>query len=226
MTIIRSILDCAFYVVSVDLRVRTTYSLCQLLTIIQATATKLPGGAGDLISHFVAEELSAIIRGAMPAWEASTEEDSVEISNLLICGAHLLKERFTNNGQIERVLEEISRHPLTYFKYITLKYCYLRDRSKFNVHLDELNRKAEQLISEINDVKQRSETFHLLCDFLGAPDIPSATKRAVYVKLYGGNPSNAALDKLAEAIGFTDWTGLSIEHSLKRRQMRPVYAVA
>jgi hypothetical protein len=226
MTITRSILDCAFYVVSVDLRVRTTYSLCQLLTIIQATATKLPGGAGDLISHFVAEELSAIIRGAMPAWEASNEEDSVEISNLLICGAHLLKERFTNNGQIERVLEEISRHPLTYFKYITLKYCYLRDSAKFNAHLDDLNKKAAQLISEINDVKQRSETFHLLCDFLGAPDIPSATKRAVYVKLYGGNPSNAALDKLAEAIGFTDWTGLSIEHSLKRRQMRPVYAVA
>lgn len=226
MTITRSILDCAFYIVSVDLRVRTTYSLCQLLTIIQNTAIKLPGGAGDLISHFVAQELSATIRGAMPGWDSAKEEDSVEVSNLLICGAYLLRDRFTNNGQIEKILDEISQHPLTYFKYITLKYCYLRDPTKFKVHLNDLNARAAKLISEPNDVKQRSEIFHLLCDFLGSPDVPSAVKRAAYVKLYGGNPSNAALDKLTEAIGFTDWSGLSIEHSLKRRQMRPVYAVA
>jgi len=226
MSITRSILECAFYIVAVDLRVRTTYSLCQLLSIIQATAIKVPGGGGDLVLHSIAEELSAIIRSAMPAWDSSKEEDCVEISNLLICGAHLLKDRFTNNGQIEKVLEEIRKQPFTYFKYITLKYCYLRDPAKFKLRLDKLNERAAQLISGIDDVRQKSETFHLLCDFLGAPDIPPAVKRSVYVKLYGGNPSNAALDKLTETIGFTDWTGVSIEHTLKRRQMRPVYAVA
>lgn len=226
MLINRSILECAFYVVSVDLRVRTTYGLCQLLTIIQANASKLPSGAGDLIAHKIAEELSVIIRSAMPTWSESKNKDCIEISNLLISGSHLLKERFTNNGQIEKILEEISKQDLSYFKYITLKYCYLRDRLKFKDQLENLNQNAASLITNLDEIKQKSELFLLLCDFLGAPDVPTATKRTVYSKVYGGTPSNAALEKLSDSIGFTDWTGMSIEHSLKRRQMRPVYAVA
>lgn len=221
----RTILDCAFYSVSVDLRVRTTYSLCQLLSMIHATAIKLPSGAGDLILHNIAEEISSIIRVAMTTWK-SKEEDCVEVSNLLICGSFLLNDRFTNNGQVEKILADIASGDLTYFKYITLKYCYMRDPAKFKDQLNELNNRVIDLVSKIEDVKQKSEIFHLLCDFLGAPDVPSAVKRSVYVKLYGGNPSVAVFDKLCESIGFTDWSGVSIEHSLKRRQMRPVYAVA
>ena len=92
--------------------------------------------------------------------------------------------------------------------------------------MKDLNERAETLIGSSGDVKLKSENFHLLCDFLGAPDVPTSEKRSLYTKLYGGTQSNAALDKLGESIGFTDWTGMSIEHSLKRRQMRPVYAVA
>ena len=226
MLINRSILDCAFYVVSVDLRVRTTYSLCQLLSIIQPIATRLPADVGELILHNIAEELSNIIRGTMPLWNENQGRDCIEISNLLICGAHFFKEKFTNNSQIEEILEKIGEQKLTYFKYITLKYCYLRDPLKFKDQLRELNCMAASLITSLDEIRQKSELFHLLCDFLGAPDIPVATKRAVYIQLYGGNPSNAAFDKISDSIGFTDWTGTTIEHSLKRRQMRPVYAVA
>lgn len=222
----RAILDCAFYVVSVDLRVRTTYGLCQLLAQVRKNVNNLPAGAGDLILHNIAEELSAIIRGGMPSWNNTANHDCIEISNLLISGAHLLNERFTSNGQIERVLEEIANQDLTYFKYITLKYCYLRDCIKFKTQLETLNQKVASLLTTLDEVKQKSELFLLLCDFLGAPDVSIAEKRIVYKRLYGGAPSNLALEKLSNSIGFTDWTGMSIEHSLKRRQMRPVYAVA
>lgn len=222
----RAILDCAFYVVSVDLRVRTTYSLCQLLSIVQLSASRLPAGAGDLIQHNIAEELTAIIRGAMPAWNDAPNRDCIEISNLLICGSHFLDQRFTNNGQIEKILEEIRSQRLSYFKYITLKYCYLRDPVKFDAQLNALNNDALALITSADEVKQKSEIFYLLCDIMGAPDISPATKRILFQRLYGGTPSNAALEKLTNSIGFTDWKGVSIEHSLKRRQMRPVYAVA
>jgi hypothetical protein len=174
----------------------------------------------------MAEELSVIIRGAMPSWSEPQAKDCIEISNLLICGAYLLQSRFIGNGQIERILDEISAQSLTYFKYITLKYCYLRDTIKFKLQLESLNAKAASRLTSLDEIKQKSELFHLLCDFLGAPDVPLATKRTVYVRLYGGAPSNAALAKLSDSIGFIDWSGVSIEHSLKRRQMRPVYAVA
>jgi Reverse transcriptase (RNA-dependent DNA polymerase) len=222
----QSILETAFYVVSVDLRVRTTYSLCQLLSIIHPEAKKLPLNSGDLISHKMTEELGSIIRGAVNVWNKADERDCIEISNLLITGSYLLKEDFIGNGKIQKILEDISKQKLTYFKYITLKYCYLSNRLKYKDQLERLNEKAVSMLHSIDEINRRSELFHLLCDFLGAPDVPIDTKRSVYKGLYGGNPSNAALLKLVDSIGFTDWMGVSIEHSLKRRQMRPVYAVA
>ena len=222
----RSILECAFYVVSVDLRVRTTYSLCQLLSIIQPIAEELPLNAGDLIFHNINEELSTMIRGAITTWNKADEKDCIEISNLLITGSHLLKDGFVGNSKIQKILEDIGEQKLTYFKYITLKYCYLCNPLKYKDQLEKLNIKAASLIGNVDEIKQKSELFHLLCDFLGAPDVSIATKRSIYKGLYGGNPSKKALEKLTEAIGFADWSGTSIEHSLKRRQMRPVYAVA
>lgn len=222
----RSILECAFYLVSVDLRVRTTYGLCQLLSIIQSMASKLPLSAGDQISHYMTEELGAVVRSAAAAWDRAHEKDCVELSNLLITGSYLLGDRFIGNGKIEEVLESIAEGNLTYFKYITLKYCYLHNSAKYKSQLEVLNLKAASLIEDINEIRGKSELFHLMCDFLGAPDVSIPMKRKVYTRLYGGDPSNAALERLADSIGFSDWTGASIEHSLKRRQMRPVYAVA
>lgn len=226
MLVTKAILDCAFYLVSVDLRVRTTYGLCQLIALIQISAHKLSTDDRELIFHKISEELCAIIVGAMPTWELHSEDDSVEISNLLICGVHLLQDRFTNNGKIEYVLEKIRSHRLSYFKYITLKYCYLSDPAKFENQLLSLNTDAASKLTNKDDVMRNSELFHLLCDFLGAPDVPLKDRRTVYERLWRDQPSSAALDKLREAIGFTDWSGTCIEHSLKRRQMRPVYAVA
>lgn len=222
----RSIIDCAFYITSVDLRVRTTYGLCQLLSIIQDGLQALPAIGGDFITHTISEELVAVAKTALIAGEQTPGEDSVELFNLLICGSHLLKQHFTKNGQVEKILDTLLAGDLTYFKYITLKYCYLRDPSYFAKSLTELNQRAESLLDCLDSIKLKSERFHLLCDYLSAPDVDVARKRAVFVKLYGGTPSNAALTKLGESIGFTDWTGMWIEHSLKRRQMRPVYAVA
>ncbi len=223
---IRSILECAFYVTSVDLRVRTTYSLCQLLGIVQGGAKSLPAAATDLIFHTVAEELAGIARLAMINWKADSSEDRIELYNILICGAYLLKQRFTDNGQVEHVLETLLQQKLTYFKYITLKYCFLRDEKKFANSLVQLNDKAEIQLDSIESIRLKSELHHLLCDFLGAPDIAVSRKRALFVKLFGGAPSNTEIEKLSAFVGFTDWTGVWIEHSLKRRQMRPVYAVA
>ncbi len=224
--VMRSILDCAFYVTSVDLRVRTTYSLCQLLTIVQSGSKVLPTVASDLVAHTIAEELVSIAKSAMLTCRSNPHEESIELYNLLICGAHLLRERFTNNGQVEKIFAELLAQDLSYFKYITLKYCFLRAPIRFAPSLTHLNHSAEALLASVETVKLKSEHFHLLCDFLGAPDIDVGRKRTVFTALYGGAPSNAAMAKLAESIGFTDWTGMWIEHSLKRRQMRPVYAVA
>ncbi len=222
----RSILECAFYITSVDLRVRTTYSLCQLLTIVKRGTNLLPAVATDLVMHTIAEELVGIAKIAMTSRKSDTNEDCIELCNILICGAHLLKERFTNNGQVEHILDQLLQEKLTYFKYITLKYCFLRNEIKFASSLAQLNKKAETQLDTLESIRLKSELYHLFCDFLGAPDIEVSRKRKLFVKLFGGNPSNAEIEKLGDLIGFADWKGVWIEHSLKRRQMRPVYAVA
>lgn len=223
---IKRILECAFYVAAVDLRVRTTYGLCQLLNLITNMRDAVSIEFWHQIEYLVSDELVLLCKLGFKERAQYSRQDSVELFNALICGAHNLGGAFLKLPDVVKILEAILSEDLTYFKYISLKYCFLKDNVFFANQLQALNKKALSNKFDRNLLRQNSENFHLFCDILSAPDLSTTEKRDLYKKVFGGNPSNATIDEVAKVIGFVDWNGVAIEHTLRRRQLRPVYAVA
>ena len=223
---ISKILECAFYVAAVDLRVRTTYGICQLLSLVNNARPNLSDEAADEIAHFTAEELTTLCRAGSREITSKTREDIIELYNALICGTHNIGTEFLKSPEISKILHDLLSGEITYFKYISLKFCFLKDISYYRKELDTLNSKAEMMISKNKSINQCSENFHLFCDLLSAPDLSSSKKLEIFKSVFGGSPTKATIDELAKVIGFVDWNGIAIEHTLRRRQMRPVYAVA
>lgn len=223
---ISRILDCAFYVSALDLRVRTTYSLCQLLSAVSSAKQFVSAEVWHDVEQTALDEMVTLSRLAFQSSKKQPRGESVELYNVLVCGCHILGNSYLRAAEIETIFDDMLRGPVTYFKFICLKYCLLRDSTYFSARLDTLNKNAEDIGFSAESIARDSERFHLFCDLLGSPDLSPARKRSLYVKAFGGNPSAALISKLGEWIGFADWSGMSIEHTLKRRQMRPVYAVA
>lgn len=216
------ILDLAFHLCALDLRVRTTYSACQLIKVIFSISEKFPDDYVDQIRHVVADELSLLVATFGKNGEIG---DAIEYFNVLICGAHFLGKDFTTSNTVEIALKKLASEELTYFKYITLKFCYLSDSVRFKQELLDLCDKAKVILTA-GDPKQDSQLFLMLCDFLSSPAVQEKDKLSVYKQVFGGAISLATMERVAKRVGFVDWDGLNVDHILRRKELRPVYAVA
>jgi Reverse transcriptase (RNA-dependent DNA polymerase) len=224
-----SILEVIFYVCALDLRVRTSYSLCQIISIVSGLNTAGREEHYDSLMHIVSEELRSLIEGLiMKRSRGADEHESIELYNLLICGAHYLGADFAISTVCRRAFEAItSGASVRYFGYITAKFCALKEPSSYSTGLTALNvRVLQTIVTSADRVKDDSELFMLLCDFLSAPDVSLPDKRAALCSVVGGNPSNATLEKLTDYLGFADWLGMRLEHTLLRKELRPAYAWA
>jgi len=223
---ISTLLGCAFYLTAVDLRVRTTYSLCQVLLLIYRERKNVPDEYFEQLDYMVSSELSSIVRSVQVSNALSMGEESVELYNLLISGAYVIGPSFVRNSGILDILGRLVSSKLTYFKYITAKFCYLRDAAEFATQLEALNLAVESLVVSHGDVVEDSQQYMLFCDFLSSPDITQKRKREMYERIWGGTIPNQVADDLGGKIGFADWKAMDLEHTLRRKQLRPVYGVA
>ncbi|QGW84766.1 antiviral reverse transcriptase Drt3b [Variovorax paradoxus] len=224
LDVVRPSLDLAFYVCALDFRVRTSYSLCQIIKAIFDARDHLKPGHFDQIQHLIAEELGSLVKSSAYI-KTEGRQDYVELYNILICGTHFLKSAFTQNGPVRATLASLLNSEFSYFKYITLKFCFLGDQSS-DAHLAELNKLARAFLISGPEHRQCSERFLLLCDLLSSPDIQNKEKRSIYEETVGGQMSAKAMDSLASLVGFVDWGAVNMEHLLRRKELRPVYAMA
>ena len=190
-----ALLDIIFYICALDLRVRSTYSLCQIVAVLSRITREAHPDPFDRLTHALSEELSSLIRTQMYA-NPPDESDRVELFNLLIVGAHFVGPHFIADGPAREALHTIiSSTTLSYSGFITAKFCLLKDSAAFQVGLAALNGKARSRIEARKDELGRdSETFLLASDYLSSPDIPFSDKRSLWKMLGGGEPSNADAD--------------------------------
>lgn len=218
-----SLLDAAFYVCALDLRVRSTYSLCQLLASVQNIKGTQFSSRLDRLLHQSEVGLEQLFSMA----DTSGDRDSVELDNLLIAGTHFLGAHFLNAPPVASYIDRLlSKDRLTYFQFITLKFCLLKDSTANALRLRRLNFVVAQYIdAEISNIGRDSELYLTTCDYISSPDITANEKRPILQKLIGAlQPSNAAINEVSKHIGFADWGGLRIQHLLARKELRPVYA--
>jgi hypothetical protein len=226
LELIRAAVDVSLYVCALDLRVRTTYSLCQIVKSVFEAKALVPEAHFDQIQHIIGERLISFT-SALSADSETAEEDMIELFNILICGTHFLGNAFTENSKIRNLLTDLlNGKNVTYFRYIVLKFCFLTDSVTFSKELDSLNAIIQKRLLTGEDPRRSSEQYLLLCDYLSSPDVEEVHKRSVFNHCFGGVISTAAMASVTSLIGFVDWNVVNVEHTLRRKELRPVYAVA
>ncbi|MFC0202917.1 antiviral reverse transcriptase Drt3b [Novosphingobium soli] len=220
---ISALLEIIFYVCAVDLRVRTTYTLCQCLSLVPKIQQLALPDVADRVMHFIAEEMSILLRNALVL--DPSQSSGVEMSNILITGCHYLGPDFLRSDASRDALSLMNgAKTLTYFSYITQKFCYIKSPA-YQSNLSELNLKAiEQLNKNCHLIKSDTELYLLFADVMGCPDLSIIEKSKVYRKVFGGVTPRAILEQAFKAIGFVDWEGTAIQHTLARKSLRPVYS--
>ena len=214
------------YVCSVDYRVRTTYIFCQIVCKIFSIKTLLPKECLDSAIAACLEGHVTLLNNS-PIRLEDDVQDCVEHYNILMCGALYIGESFLQHERVRYWLKQIERAPLTYFSYVSLKFCYLKQSTLFAESLVELNIKVENtLVTGKKDCRIWSEQYLLLMDYLSAPDLTEAKKCTMFKRKLGASITEKTMGELAEFIGFVDWDGVSVDHNLRRKQMRPIYAMA
>lgn len=219
--LLSALFDFVFHICSLDLRVRTTYSLNQILE--QVSHLKRTGHI-DLIDrtlHLISEEMSVLVRSAL-----SLPQDlrgGVELCNILIGGNYYLGDDFMRTKAAIEAIDHITDcETPTYFHFITLKFC-MKSRldSKIGVFMDKI---VKRLKSDKDIISSDSEAFLLFSDIMSCPYIDSSLKREIYTFYFGGNPSKSDVAAAGERLAFVDWNGMSISHTLARKALRPVYS--
>ncbi len=224
-SILVSALETALYICAVDLRVRTTYSLCQMVQAVKVSESVMTQEQFDLATHLIADGLSNLIRRHTPA-VGDRYEDSVELYNLLICGAKFIGEDFlTSTTFKECVARLMDESKPSYFMFACLVFCMRQRAADYTAEIAIMADRARQrvLASDV-DICRDTEEYLIAIDYLSLPEVSGADKQSLFKKLFGSEPSFANLTKLGTYIGFSDWTGLSVEHQLRRKALRPVYA--
>ncbi|WP_250519106.1 antiviral reverse transcriptase Drt3b [Caballeronia sp. ATUFL_M1_KS5A] len=220
--IVSAILDLAFHVCALDLRVRTTYSVCQLINSLFKARNVVPEADFDEIAHKISEELSLALENQQ---RDGFEQESIETYNLALTGVVFLGGKFARQQVSRKLFKTLLESELTYFKFITLTFCFNSDPGFFATEIASLNQSVKSMLLGGAEFKKECEPFLFFCDYLSSPLVSDKDKRQVLKSVAGGNPSATILSEVSAMIGFAEWDGTSVDHLLRRKELRPVYAM-
>jgi hypothetical protein len=224
--VVVSLLRLAFYICALDFRVRPTYSMAEILLQVQPFLLLMDENCRDQVEHVISEELVGLVRrNAGGQGLVEEPQDAVELYNTLISGAHLLGEDFVRIGAVrETLLRLCTSSNLTYFRFITAKFCMRKDRARFAPELEEINRVVEALLTaEPQAVYVIAERYLLFADFLSSPDVDEKRKRAVFKAVTGTTVTKKTMALVGPRMRFADWDGRGFRSLLERRELRPAY---
>lgn len=220
-----AILELAFYVVSLDLRVRSTYSICQILDTLEEFGDAVGETNLEYLRHIASEEMQSLIASHCDKNNVRDLNSDVELINLFITASFYVGNEFTRSELFIDLIGRTMVPSISYFGYITSKFCMLADGRQYEQKISELD---EIVFSKLHlvgdDVHRDCESYLLLVDYLSSSTVSTAAKRTIIAAcLKISQLSNAAIDSVCSQISFVDWKGTQITHLLKRKQLRSVY---
>lgn len=222
-------LETALYICSIDLRVRTTYSLCQIALLFEKSADAFSAEQRDLFGHLISDHVTRAVQYRMVTQGKDFgEEDDVELCNLLICGAQFVGKDFLTSAVVQAAFEKMAvSSRMTYFNYITLAFCLRKAPELFQAKLVMIHSRARDRVLAPNvNVLRDTEEYLFAVDYISSPEVSNADKQTLFQKLFGKSLSIgfSTLSQVGNHFGFADWSGVTVEHQLRRKELRPVYA--
>ncbi len=220
-----AIIELSFYVISLDTRVRTTYSLFQILTSIQYFSEKEGGEYIEYLNHVAFEELNSLTQSFSQKYDIKDLNNCIELMNLFICGSVIYGDEFVDDSLNKEVILNTISENVSYFGYITAKFCLLKSKD-LKGHIKRLDSIVEDtLLSDIDGWKKDCERYLLLVDFLSSDTVKMTSKRKVIEKCVNiKRISNDEIKEVSAAYSYVDWRGIRIKYLLKRKQLRSVYS--
>jgi len=205
VTALREVISLIGYVISMDLRVRTTYTLCQIAAQLQRVCEKLGNDGADQILYALANEAETLLQitvGRDPV--IGGHDESIELYNILICGSNFIGPPFLKRQSVIRALYELSSGvELTYFQFVVTKFCYLRDASAFASDLERLNKIARaQLLRDKDLASVRADVFMMIADYASAPDLDPAERRRFWRAIHG-DCDDKLVDRIVRYVGLS-----------------------
>ncbi|MGS4987499.1 antiviral reverse transcriptase Drt3b [Roseibium sp. RP-7] len=220
-----AIIELSFYIISLDVRVRTTYSLFQILTAIQNFSKKDNGEYIEYLNHIAFEELNSLTQNFSQKYGVEDLNECVELMNLFICGAVVYGSDFVDDTRNSNIIKNTLSEKVSYFGYISAKFCMQKSK-KLKLHMKELDDIVEGiLLFDVNGWKIDCERYLLLVDYLSSDTVALSSKKKIIDECVNiKRISDDEIKDMCATYAYADWRGIRIKYLLKRKQLRSVYS--
>ncbi|MCX7061780.1 MAG: RNA-directed DNA polymerase [Gammaproteobacteria bacterium] len=229
--VLTAVLEVAFFLYSMDVRVNTTYSLSQLMLLGYRVA-RTSDALAVAIQQLIVRQCTLVI-----GVNKSRENARTEILNLLVAMKAIAPSELINDAQLRAIVAPRARlgtraEKWTYFDVITLLY-YIEDKQAYDGLRTEIQTYALDRISEAESVQESAELTYLFFDMICCPFFNITFKRAivnaVYQKMYKKRISVSDAGEILNYVQkfrlcFTVWNGeIDLEYLLQKKKLTAGY---
>lgn len=234
-------IEVAFFLYAMDMRVRPTYLICQIIDFSDRTAKKLGEEAYDAVHKRIVEELV----DSLERTKAIGNTTSIEVANLLailrslevsydIPERHLATYFNLSTGSQTKSKDDHSRgfSSLDYFEIVSLLN-YMRDHSTYEAIRTELLEEVERRFDRSRALHKEAELTLLFLDLVSCPFVPKQTKRKLInnvstdvlkTKTLDDGKLNQVINFCSKSLHFVNWSGaLDISNLLRKKELRTPY---
>ncbi|MDV5171048.1 antiviral reverse transcriptase Drt3b [Photobacterium rosenbergii] len=216
------ILELSFFIYAMDLRVRSTYLLSQIIIISNRLSLRLKAEQKERIRKKIFDESSSVIN----MFVSRELPNHVEILNLIIA-----LKTIDFNYQIEpdklQSLLGLDEN-CNYFRLMVGLF-YIQNDSKYRKVKLRITKLIEEKISN-NNIFINSESCHLFLDTMSCPYVTELTKSKVaglvldQLSRFSEQSQEEFIEMAKNSMWFIDWRkNVSIERLLMKKELRTPY---
>jgi hypothetical protein len=221
------VLDVAFFLYRMDVRVNTTYKIASILVAASQIADKF-GSVGKIVKQEIIDHGSSVLRQARQA-----AIGTCEISSLLACLFFVGGDNAVSPDELAASLQlDVDNKRSSYFEIVTALYC-ARDKSAYAQVRNAACQAARSYFSTAgSDFHQESEAALLFLDIISCPYVDSETKDlaidAMATAIDGNRPQANEVNRIKKFVGkhlgFCDWELTDeLPLMLRRKELKPAY---
>lgn len=221
------VIDVAFFIYRMDVRVNTTYKIASILVAANQIAASF-GSVGKIIRQEILDHGASVLRQATQA-----SIGICEISSLLACLFFVGGEEAVSSADLMRSLDlDRQDSQSSYFQIVTALYC-AQDKDAYSLAREAACVRARRFFADCADEPHvQSEAALLFFDVLSCPYVDAETKAqavdamsvAIDNKRLPQNETNQIKNFAAKHLGFCDWDlAEELPLLLRRKELKPAY---
>jgi hypothetical protein len=234
-------LEVAFCLYAMDMRVRPTYLMSQIIVFADRIAKRLAEEAHDAVHKKIIDELV----DALERTKALGGTTNIEVANLLIVlrslegeydipQAHLLGY-FNVVKEFHGVAKKGENRGfshLDYFEIVSILY-YVGDHSVYESTRLELFKEIKLRYAGSSRPQKEAELTLLFLDLVSCPNVPQQTKHKIIsemgshvlkMKALTTSELNQVINFCSKSLHFVNWSGvLDISYALQKKELRTPY---